>query len=101
MSLDVNKMTKDQLRQHILMLAMQLTQLEEENKKLNEDYKVLWILNDEIRRINENLREENKKLKAELDATVESKNFYIKKLIEERDYFKKQLYGFTHLDEHK
>jgi hypothetical protein len=29
-------MTKDQLRQHILMLAMQLTQLEEENKKLKE-----------------------------------------------------------------
>lgn len=36
MALDVNKMTKDQLKQHILMLAMQLTQLEEENKKLKE-----------------------------------------------------------------
>ncbi len=34
MSLDVNKMTKDQLRQHILMLAMELTQLQEENKRL-------------------------------------------------------------------
>ena len=67
MSLDVNKMTKDQLRQHILMLAMQLTQLEQENKKLKEDCKVVWILNDEIRRVNENLREENKKLREERD----------------------------------
>ncbi len=41
MSLDVNKMTKDQLRQHIFMLAMELTQLEKENKKLK-NLKILW-----------------------------------------------------------
>ena len=33
--------------------------------RLNEENKVVWILNDEIRRINKNLREENKKLKEE------------------------------------
>ena len=38
-----------------------------ENKKLREDYKVLWILNDEIRRVNENLRKENKKLKDDVE----------------------------------
>ena len=41
MSLDVNKMTKDQLRQHILMLAMELTQLEIKNKDLKEKVKLL------------------------------------------------------------
>lgn len=38
-------MTKDQLRQHILMLAMQLTQLEKENKKLKERIKELELCN--------------------------------------------------------
>ena len=33
--------------------------------RLKEENKVVWILNDEIRRINKNLREENKKLKEE------------------------------------
>lgn len=32
MALDVNNMTKDQLKQHILMLAMELT---EKNKKID------------------------------------------------------------------
>ena len=33
--------------------------------RLKEENKVVWILNDEIRRINKNLREDNKKLKEE------------------------------------
>ena len=44
--------------------------LREENEKLKEDCKVVWILNDEIRRVNENLREENKKLKEELEQAI-------------------------------
>lgn len=52
MSLDVNKMTKDQLRQHILMLAMQLTQLGEENKRLKSDLEEcecsFWFESDEV-----------------------------------------------------
>lgn len=56
MSLDINKMTKDQLRQHILMLAMELTQLELENKELKEKVKVLEEWLDRKEEINKKLR---------------------------------------------
>ena len=68
MSLDVNKMTKDQLRQHILMLAMQLTQLEKENKKLKE---YNWELIENHKKDVAILCEENKKLKEEVKDLVE------------------------------
>ena len=56
MSLDVNKMTKDQLRQHILMLAMELTQLEIKNKDLKEKVKLLEEWLDRKEKINKKLR---------------------------------------------
>ena len=37
--LDVNDMTKDQLKQHILMLAMELTEKDKEIKNLKEEKK--------------------------------------------------------------
>jgi FtsZ-binding cell division protein ZapB len=65
--------------------------------RLKEDNKVVWILNDEIRRINENLREENQKLKEEkqeleylwdINEELKEEN---KKLKEERDELKKRI----------
>lgn len=66
MALDVNKMTKDQLRQHILMLAMQLTQLEEENKKLKSDLAFERTMLDNVRAEYKSLQNVIKKLKEEL-----------------------------------
>jgi len=64
MALDVNKMTKDQLKQHILMLAMQLTQLEEENKKLKKYYD---RDKEELMESCYSLARENDKLKSDLE----------------------------------
>ena len=79
MSLDVNKMTKDQLRQHILMLAMELTQLEEENKKLREEREMLIEdlssnkeLYQQIVQKQRDYYEENRKLKEELKETEDT-----------------------------
>lgn len=79
MALDVNKMTKDQLRQHVLMLAMELTQLELENKNLKEeleqaiywkvDYKKSYKQADAKK---EELLEENKNLKEKVKVLEES-----------------------------
>ena len=55
---------------------LRICELEQENKKLKEDCKVVWILNDEIRRVNENLREENKKLR----ETIKDHQLYEEKL---------------------
>lgn len=62
------------LNEKVWKLMIENGRLEKENRKLKEDYKVLWILNDEIRRVNENLREENKKLKEDLDRIEEIKD---------------------------
>lgn len=52
--------------------------------RLKEENKVVWILNDEIRRINEKIREENKKLKSDLEKFSEAYKRY-------RDYEKEEL----------
>ncbi len=44
--LDVNDMTKDQLKQHILMLAMELTEKDKEIKSLKEEKKVYLLVKD-------------------------------------------------------
>ena len=64
-------------------------------EELVEDYKALWILNDEIRRVNENLREDKKKLKEKvrfLEECLDNKEKVNKSLREElsaydREYF--------------
>lgn len=66
MSLNVNKMTKDQLRQHILMLAMELTQLEKDNKELKEYWSIEIKTCNRYREKSDKLEEENKKLKEKL-----------------------------------
>ena len=68
MALDVNRMTKDQLRQHILMLAMQLTQLEKENKKLKSDLAFERTMLDNVRAEYKSSQNVIKKLREELSA---------------------------------
>lgn len=53
--------------------------------RLKEENKVVWILNDEIRRINKNLREENQKLKEKLEQIKET---YIRFEDSEKEYNK-------------
>ena len=112
MSLDVNKMTRDQLRQHILMLAMQLTQLEEENKRLNikvasleweikwlnsvidklkEENQTLELWLDRKEKVNKSLRGENKKLKKYYDRDKEELMESCYWLARENDELKKEL----------
>ena len=70
-----------------------IAMVEQENKNLKENYKVLWILNDEIRRINENLREENRKLKASAKLyrddckKLRTENEYLHSLLPEADWY--------------
>lgn len=60
---------------------VRINELEQENKNLREDCKVVWILNDEIRRVNENLREENKNLKSDVDVYKSQRYAYKKKYL--------------------
>ena len=68
MSLDVNKMTKDQLRQHILMLAMQLTQLEKENKTVKEYWNIEIKTCNRYREKSDKLEQENKRISKQRDT---------------------------------
>ena len=83
---DLTQQYVEQLENMVKDLREKKLELEEENKKLKEDYKVLWILNDEICRINENLRKDNKKLNikvASLEWEIKWLNSVIEKLKEE------------------
>lgn len=52
--------------------------------RLKEENKAVWIVIDEVRRINEKIREENKKLKSDLEQFSEAYKRY-------RDYEKEEL----------
>ena len=88
MSLDVNKMTKDQLKQHILMLAMQLTQLEKENKTIKEYWNIEIKTCNRYREKCDKLEKEDKKLKKDTEHTIKFNNKIIGKLKLENDKLK-------------